>query len=293
MKRIKSWALALAFSLSPLTLALAENASAITTPSSPAAPTKTPIRFGHSEVLESKILGEKRTLNIYLPPGYSENTKARYPVIYLLDGAVDEDYFHITTLVDFLATYQVIPDTIVVGIANVDRARDMTLPSSVPEEQNDPRTKHQGGGENFLRFIAEELKPYVESHYRSSGRSTLIGQSLGGLFATQVLLEKPQLFSDYLIVSPSLWWDKQSLLKSADAALKAHPLTTQKLYFSVAHEPEEMEQTLTELVATLKKHQPAGVQLNYQKFPDENHATSLHIAAYRGLQALYGKPAGQ
>ena len=53
--------------------------------------------------------------------------------------------------------------------------------------------------------------PYIESHYSTDTVKTIVGQSLGGLFATEILFEKPEMFTNYLIVSPSLWWDNESL----------------------------------------------------------------------------------
>ena len=65
-----------------------------------------------------------------------------------------------------------------------------------------------------LLFIAieKELQPYIETKYKTNNDKTIIGQSLGGLFATEVLLKKPTLFNKYIIISPSLWWDNGSLL---------------------------------------------------------------------------------
>jgi uncharacterized protein len=78
-----------------------------------------------------------------------------------------------------------------------------------------------GGSEKFIRFIAEELQPYIKSTYKVS-RSLLIGQSLGGLLASEIVLKKPELFDDYIIISPSLWWDDESLLKQASTLIKAN-----------------------------------------------------------------------
>ena len=63
--------------------------------------TSKPFVLGSIEEFESKILGEKRILNIYLPEGYIPNDTTRYPVVYLLDGSADEDFIHTVGLFQF------------------------------------------------------------------------------------------------------------------------------------------------------------------------------------------------
>ena len=60
-----------------------------------------PLIIGEIDEIQSAILLEKRTLNIYLPDGYNVNDTIKYPVVYLLDGGTDEDFIHITGLYQF------------------------------------------------------------------------------------------------------------------------------------------------------------------------------------------------
>ncbi|NUO00506.1 MAG: alpha/beta hydrolase, partial [Saprospiraceae bacterium] len=171
--------------------------------------------FSIGETLEfhSTILNEKRVVNIYLPNGYHPDSLKKYPVIYLLDGSVDEDFIHISGLVQFgsFSWINMIPETIVVGIANVDRKRDFTYPTNNQKDKADFPTT--GGSEKFIAFVEQELQPLIEKTYKTGSSKTIIGQSLGGLLATEILFKNPNLFDRYIIVSPSLWWDDQSLLK--------------------------------------------------------------------------------
>ena len=80
--------------------------------------------IGKIETIQSKVLDEERTINVYLPDGYSPDSARFYPVIYLLDGSANEDFIHVSGLVQFLQMIGSIPPAIVVGIANVDRKRD-------------------------------------------------------------------------------------------------------------------------------------------------------------------------
>jgi predicted alpha/beta superfamily hydrolase len=103
-----------------------------------------------------------------------------------------------------------IPESIVVGIGNVDRKRDFTYPSQNKLDQKEFPTS--GQSEKFINFLEKELQPFVDSTYRITELKTIIGQSLGGLLTTEILFKKPELFDNYIIVSPSLWWDDEKLL---------------------------------------------------------------------------------
>jgi predicted alpha/beta superfamily hydrolase len=136
-----------------------------------------------------------------------------------------------------------------------------------------------------MSFLERELIPYVEAHYRTSARRTLIGQSLGGLLATQVLLEKPQLFNDYVIVSASLWWNKQAMLKGAAEALKKNRAPGRRVYISEAAEGKEMKDAAERLVRQIKELRP-DLTCFYDYLPAETHATSLHISLYNAMHLL-------
>ncbi len=89
-----------------------------------------PITIGHSVELDSKELDEKRTINIYLPEDYKPEDSVLYPVIYIIDGGMEEDFFHIAGIVRFNTQPWInrFPRSIVVGIENTNRRRDCTFP---------------------------------------------------------------------------------------------------------------------------------------------------------------------
>ncbi|MEZ4824822.1 MAG: alpha/beta hydrolase-fold protein [Bacteroidia bacterium] len=248
-------------------------------------PPQQPLEIGRVEVIDSKILGEKRTLNIYLPEGYHPDSAFRYPVLYLLDGTFNEDFLHITGLVQFFRLMFNMPPTIVVGIANVDRKRDFTFPTTDAElKAQFPTT---GGSAAFIQFIEQELQPYIDSHYPTDRRKILIGQSLGGLLATEILLKKQHLFTDYMIVSPSLWWDNESLLKAADPLLASQDVHAANVYVSVGKEGKIMEKDAMALYSKLKAALGTGANVYFKPMKDENHATILHHSIYEGLKILF------
>ncbi len=143
--------------------------------------------IGTTEEIFSEILGEKRTLNICLPDGYHPYSAKTYPVIYLLDGSANEDFIHISGLVQFFTLTGAMPPTLVVGIANVDRKRDFTFPTTLKADKEAFSTT--GSSAKFTVFLEKELIPYLSGRFRTNHQNTLIGQSLGGLLATEILLK--------------------------------------------------------------------------------------------------------
>ena len=242
--------------------------------------------LGVTDTIQSTELKETRKINIYLPEGYSPDSATLYPVIYLLDGSADEDFIHIAGLVQFtnFPWVDFLPKSIVVGIANVDRKRDFTFPTTIEKDKKDYPTT--GSSAKFITFIEKELQPFIQKHYKVNASKTIIGQSLGGLLATEILFKKPALFTNYIIVSPSLWWDKESLLTKEPAVL--HPGFNQptSIYIAVGKEGDVMEGDAQKLVDILKKKKDKNLQVHFQYFPDENHATILHWAVYKAFESF-------
>ncbi|MCB2408772.1 alpha/beta hydrolase [Hymenobacter lucidus] len=251
-------------------------------------PVSTPFVLGRVDKLHSTVLAEDRVLNIYLPAGYDQEPTATYPVIYLLDGSADEDFIHIAGLAQYLNFPWInqLPKSIVVGIANVDRRRDLTFPTRNKEDLKQSPTS--GKSAAFIRFLEQEVQPYIRKTYRTNARRTLIGQSLGGLLAVEVLLKRPALFDTYLIASPSLWWDDESLLRQAPQLLRKPLPAGTTVFVAVGNEGDQMQRDAAALAAALRA--VPGVRTEYVVFPEETHATILHRAVYRAFEWLYKKP---
>lgn len=246
---------------------------------------KTPLTIGEVVTIDSKILSESRTLNIYLPEGYKVADTLKYPVIYLLDGSMDEDFIHILGLTQFYNLQMNMPKTIVVGIANVDRKRDFTFPTIDKKLKKDYPTT--GGSRKFIDFLESEVQPYINANYPTTTQKILIGQSLGGLVATEILFKKPILFTDYIIVSPSLWWDNETLLKDAKMFLGAHKKMPANVYVAVGSEGDIMEREAKSLADLLKNSGKQNLKAEFLFLSDENHATILHQAVSDTFKLMY------
>ena len=241
--------------------------------------------FGEVRELNSNALGQTRTLNIHLPEGYNDTT-ATYPVIYVLDGSAHEDFPHIAGLVQYMNMYDLLPKSIVVGISNVGGSRyhDFTSPSKVDSDMVWVPTN--GGSAAFITFIEQEVQPFVEEHYRTARPRTIIGQSLGGLLGTEILFTKPELFDDYILVSPSLWWDNGALAAKADAWVKAHAASSKRVYIAVAPDDAMMQTQVDQVVIALKTYAHDPLKWWYVPFPEESHLTILHRAVYRAFELM-------
>lgn len=243
-----------------------------------------PLVIGETRAITSIVLHESRTVNVYLPASFDK--QKAYPVIYVLDGAIDEDFLHLVGLVQFFNMQFHMPECIVVGIANVDRKRDFTFHTDLKDLQTAyPTTGHS---ETFIRFIETELQPYIQSVYKTTDTKYIIGQSLGGLLATEILLKKPHLFSHYLIVSPSLWWDNESLLKQAKALLALQPQLNAYVYISCGEQEDKiMQKEAKEIAELLQKSAKPGLKTTFLPLKNENHATILHQSINEAFKKIF------
>ena len=106
---------------------------------------------------------------------------------------------------------------------------------------------------------------------------------MGGLLATEILFKKPDLFDNYIIVSPSLWWDNESLLEFTPASYKTEKL----IYVAVGKEGKIMEREAKALYKKLKPLHTKNSKVYFQFFAKQNHADALHLAVYDAFEKLF------
>lgn len=255
-----------------------------------------PLSFGRTVKLESAVLNETRTINIYLPDDYNPKDSAGYAVIYLPDGGAEEDFFHVAGIVRFNNQPWVnrFPKSIVVGIENTNRRRDFTFPVENLDFVSKMGFKKEqfsayGGSSKYIAFLEKELQPFIDSGYRTNSHKTIIGESLAGLLATEILLKHIHLFNTYIIITPSLWWGGEELLKSVPALLPVDSTGKVSVYVGACNREEDKvmyEDALT-LSNILKKQKGTWLNHVYDYLPDEYHATVMHQAVYNAFKLLY------
>jgi len=183
----------------------------------------------------SRVFGNRRMLRVLVPAGYesAENGERRYPVLYLLDGqnlfdACLSDVSHrewgVDETVDRLVAAKALPPLIVVGIDHAGKKRAQEyLPYK--DFVGNPKMP-EPAGRRFPDFLANEVMPFVDAHYRTlrGHASTGIGgSSYGGVAALYTLLARPNDFGYGLIESPTLWVGMGQLVRDT-SPLIARPV---------------------------------------------------------------------
>ncbi len=253
--------------------------------------------LGEQIQLYSSQLNEERTLNIYLPEGYNKKDSNHYPVIYVLDGGIDEDLLSVIAQVHYnsLPWVNNMSKSIIVGIVNTNRKRDFTSKSSV--KSNMDCCPAAGGSSKFIAFIEKDLMHFINTNYKTLQNNTLIGQSFGALLATEILFTKPEMFKNYILISPSLWWNDAYWLKTKSGILDATKASPIAVFIGVGKEGlapcsegHVMELEANLLADKLKQSCNKSIKVSFEYYPNENHATIYPKALNDALKVLYLSP---
>ncbi len=150
----------------------------------------------------STLLGESRTIDVFLPRGYASETARVYPVLYANDGQ-DMVAVDLAGQLDSLQRSGTMEPTIVVAIHATERVRDYGT-AGTPNAQ--------GLGDRaalYQRFLIEELMPAINARYRTArgpAYTAVMGWSLGGLSAFDLAWGHPDIFGAVGVFSGSFWW---------------------------------------------------------------------------------------
>lgn len=245
-----------------------------------------PLVIGETLTIKSEAVGETRRINVYLPAGYAQAPEARWPVLYMPDGGLAEDFLHVAGLLQVSAGNLTMRPFILVGIENTERRRDLTGPTEQAEDRKiAPRV---GGSAAFRRFIREELMPAVQARYRTTRERAVMGESLAGLFVVETWALEPELFDSYIALDPSLWWNKESLTAATAGVVRARPATLRPRLFMASSSEPTIQQAAERFTAMLG--QAGAANWRYLPMPQETHMTIYHPAALIAVRELF-KPA--
>jgi predicted alpha/beta superfamily hydrolase len=142
-----------------------------------------------------------RSLRIYLPRGYDQNTTKRYPVLYMHDGqnifyaqyAGSFGCWYTDTNANNLIRFGKMRETIIVGVDNSsDRFCEYDPPGCNYTDCSTPR------GSAYVSWIADRVRPYINAHYRTLAdreNTGALGSSLGGLISAYMAWDWSNVFT--------------------------------------------------------------------------------------------------
>ena len=232
--------------------------------------------------LESKILKRQHSLRVYLPAGYDENTCRNFPVLYMQDGRnlffpqeafLGQDW-GVEDKLALLNGMNAIEQMIVVGIYSTDRMQEYTSP----------------GYETYGRSVVEEIKPYIDSHFRTyPGRrgTAVMGSSLGGVVSFYMAWQWPEVFAAVGCLS-STFTHKDDLVER----VLVEPRRDVRFYIDTGWPGDNYEVGLAMAVALAERGYRYGHDFLYFAFPNAGHSERdwsqrLHIP----FQFFAGQPA--
>ena len=230
----------------------------------------------------SNNLHEMRYVEIVFPEEYQPGSTEKYEALYCLEGISDFARLEY----NMLKGEGFIPRLVLVGINNTykngvsNRDRDFT-PTHVYDET--------GHADQFLLYLKDELLPYVQQRYpvKTTG-NTLYGGSLSGLLAVYAFLKYPDLFTSYVAVDPSLWWDNAYPVTYAKNHLVNFPRLEHSLWLAGREGGAFHSMGLAEMGALLRSKAPEGLYWKRRLYDNETHFSTQFKGLWDGLKFSYG-----
>jgi len=257
-----------------------------------------PVTFdrSHQYLMPSKAVGDEFQIDVILPIGYSESEEA-YPVVFVTDS----NYLLASAAATQLAqATEHLPKLILVGIGydvptisdtGQIRVRDFTptCDQAYIKRNNQPKNLC-GKADDFISFIKDELKPFINSKYRASDDTTLVGYSFGGTFALYALLTNNEIANRYIIGSANAEWDERVLFDTEAEYAKRHKDLRKTVYLSAGGlEGYSTIPNAYYMYEQLKARNYPGLALSIDVLDDETHMTAINSTVMRGLRWIFAE----
>jgi len=236
------------------------------------------------KIIFSKSVDDTFHVFISLPSSYNDLEKS-YPVLYVLDG--DIAFSMAVSIARYLEIGENIPKLIIVGIGY--GALDK---SAGEKRRRDYRPVTSGGAENFLKFLNDELIPFIDASYRTIPEDkTINGYSIGGLFGLYTLFTRPETFSRYIIGSPSLTWDNYSVFDYEESSYDRIGEMKINIFISVGSEEsdEKYFDPIDKLVTQIQERNYSGLNLEAKVFDGSTHLMGPPESLTHGLISVFSK----
>lgn len=250
------------------------------------------------KTLHSSIVDQDYAIQVALPQSYSSSNQM-YPVVYVMLGDL---VFGLTTdtvrelrFDEELRGQGQMPEVIVVGIAYDglkwqsdfhDEYPNLIFRDLTPTKES--WAPGSGEADKFLKFLQDELFPYIDTNYRTDTQDrTIVGSSVGGLFPLYVLFQSPDTFNRYIALSPSLWWGDGVIFEYEEELAKNQSELPVKLFLAAGDLDDEIASDLEKLHKLLEDRNYAGLEMEMVIFEDETHSSVGPGATSRGFRSVF------
>jgi len=242
-------------------------------------------------LISSKNVGDDFKIDVALPKGYYESSE-KYPVLYVLDG--NRNFGIVAGTVGLLNTGMDAPKVIVVGIGYKTDEEHLKFRSRDYLPTISKNIEYSGGASKFLSFLEEELIPNIEGSYQADSNRLLAGISYSGLFTMYALLNKPTLFNNYLIGSPSMYYDNEVIFKIEEEYARKYDNLDANVFLSVGS-LEAGYDMFPRMVSNVEKFSKILISRKYNNlkittclFENETHFSVMPATFSRGIRELLG-----
>lgn len=245
----------------------------------------------YSKWIDSKIVGDKFLIQTYIPQQRTVPPDS-LPIVFVLDA--DMTFGLVYDVVRWLIWGGEIPYVAIVGISYGTGQKDWWAKRSRDFFESKDAIKHwgdwplAGGAAEFKEFIEKELFHFLEDEYKLKGNSkTIIGLSFGGLFCTDVLFSKPELFNNYIILGPALLWNDKEIFKQELKYSENHTTLNANIFTSIGElDDEDITKPWIEFVNQVKSRNYYGLNVDTLTIENETHLSMLPAALTRGLKTI-------
>jgi uncharacterized protein len=260
-------------------------------------PAGEPIVIGSAHKIASSVYGETKLITVRLPRGYADNPERRYPVVFSVDGGPEQDFELLSGIAAEAEMSTSFDPFILIGVRTDNRYAQLTPPL----ERTEPKTltdvfgdrMQPNGAPKFREFLARDVIPWATSRYRT-GRKVLTAASLGGLFVVDTLLERPDMFDDYIALTPAVWWDDGRVVDEAAVKLAAQAPSDRRIYITMGDEGvgSRSGEWLETLISAFSSSAPEGMKWAFvDRSSSEEHRTMALMGWLDAFRTLYLTPA--
>jgi predicted alpha/beta superfamily hydrolase len=250
------------------------------------------VSIGQRYSFYSETLQENQSYLLNLPRSYDKKPNAKYPLIVMLDG--HRDTFHMGSgiarkLARSNHENNKVPEAIFVALPSKNRFRDYT-PTKLDKRffQNPPDwIDATGHGEAFRTMLRDELLPALKKDFRISDETVFVGHSLGGLIVLYDLISPDRLFTSYIALDASFWYDNRLLEQKARRVRIDRNAKPINLYIALAGSPDPTHQTAGKNFERIVTPKSKLIRSKVGIFDDERHLSVELIGLQEGLKHVF------